>query len=182
MLRRLSTSLSLIAFSLLLLAVPAQAQMTGGSAGSSGDNADAKEAAREVAQEWLTLTDAGEFGKSWDQAAAMMQNQVERKKWKAQGQQMQKQLQDVESRSFAAAQYRESIPKVDGGPFVMVQYKTDFATTTVQELVITTQEEGEWKVAGYTLRPMRAPGQGGPGQGGPGQGGPGSGGPGGGGR
>jgi len=168
---------------MLFLAAPTQAQMP---SASNGQNAEAKEAAKEAASQWLELTDAGEFGKSYDEASTMMQNQVKRDEWITQGEQVKAQnVTDPSSRELVVARYRETLPEADGGPFVLMQYRSEFEPGTFNEIVLARKEEGDWKIAGYQVRPMQrmqqgAPGQGGPGnaggQGGNGQGGNGQGG------
>lgn len=170
MIRRLPTYLTLFAVALALCAAPtAYGQQTGMSA--DGANTEAKQAAQEAASQWLELTDAGEFGKSWDQGASLLQDQVERAQWAQKGEQVQTQLKELKSREFVQAQFRDSLQQVGNGPFVILQYKSEYGVGPVQEIVFTAKEDDTWKVAGYTVRPMRPQGQGAPPQGGPGQGG-----------
>ncbi|WP_179862318.1 DUF4019 domain-containing protein [Longibacter salinarum] len=152
---------------LLFVGAPVMAQ----DSGAATDTAAAKESARAVAQEWLKTNDEGQFDASYQAAASMMQDQVEQKVWAQKNKQKQSQLGDVKSREFAEAQYRESLPQVEGGPFVVIRYEAEYNPATFNEVVLTTQEDGEWKVASYAVQPMRpaAPPQGG--NGGPGGGG-----------
>lgn len=178
MIRRLPTLLLLFALSFTFALAPAQAQLPQGPQGG-GEHADAKQNAREVAEEWLELTDAGQFGQSWDEAATMMQDQIEREQWEQRSSKVHKQLGEVQQRQFAQAQYRDSIQTPQNetldGPFVILMYQSQFGQAgQILEQLITVKRDGSWKVAGYQPRkpPQRGPqGQGGGQQGPPGQGG-----------
>lgn len=164
MIRRLSTFLLLFAVSLAFAIAPAQAQIPQSPQGDD-EHAEAKQNAREVAEQWLELTDAGEFGQSWDEAASMMQDQIEREQWQEAGSQMEDQLGDFQTRQFAQAEYRDSIQTQQEtleGPFVILMYQSQFEAGQIIEQLITVKRDDSWKVAGY--QPQRPPqqGQGGP--------------------
>jgi hypothetical protein len=139
---------------LLFAGAPVMAQDSGDAA---VDTAAVTEEARAVAQEWLKTNDDGQYDASYQAAASMMQDQVEQKVWAEKNEQKKSQLGDVQSREFAAAQYRESLPQVDGGPFVVLRYEAKYKPATFNEVILTTKEEGEWKVASYAVQPMRPP-------------------------
>lgn len=166
MIRRLSTFILLFAISLTFAVAPVQAQMQQ----QGGEHAEAKKQARKVAEQWLQLTDAGQFGKSWDEAASMMQDQIEREQWQKRSSKVHKQLGNLQQRQFAQAQYRDSLqtPQQETlqGPFVILMYQSQFDQAgRIIEQLITVKRDGTWKVAGY--RPQRPPQQGqGRGQGG----------------
>ena len=169
MIRRCVTFITMFFF----IAGAAYAQtspMQGGNA-----NADAKEAARSAASEWLELTDAGEFEASYDAASSLMQDQVEQEQWSQMGSQVEQQVGELQSREFVQSQYTESMQQVDGGPFVILMYQSEYSAGSFREAVITVKEEDTWKVASYQVVPPQpqggAPGQGGGGQSGGGPGG-----------
>lgn len=135
---------------------PASAQDT-----TRGDHADAKEAAREVTEQWLELTDAGDFGESWDEGAALMQNQIPRETWVEQGKEAKDELEALRSRQFSRAQYRDSLQQAPSeGPFVLLTYRSEFEAGSFEEAVLAIKEGDQWKVAGYQVSPYRqsAPG------------------------
>jgi len=138
-------------------------------------NAEAKEAAKAAASEWLELTDSGEFEASYDAASPKMREQVTREKWMQMGSQSEEQVGELQSRNFVGSQYRETVPQVDGGPIVMLMYQSQFESGTFREMVVTVNESDTWKVMGYQVVPPQpqggAPGQGGGGQSGGGPGG-----------
>jgi hypothetical protein len=152
MLRRCAALLTVFLF----IAGSVQAQTPAPAPG--GGNAEAKEAARDAASEWLDLTDAGEFGASYDAASSFMQDQVDRKKWVQMGEKVSDQVGELQSRDFMQAQYRESIPQAEGGPFVVLMYSSQFSSGPFREAVVAVKEEDAWKVAGYQVVPPQPAG------------------------
>lgn len=134
-----------------MTAVPALAQ----DSGMNGEHADAKEAAQEAATEWLELTDTGEFAESYEQSAALMTEKVKQKQWEQKIGQRKRQLGALQSREFAEAQYRDSLQQLPDGEYVLLRYEAQFEKAKFNEVLLTVKENDEWKVASYTLRPMR---------------------------
>lgn len=128
---------------------------------SLGEHAEAKETAREVTEQWLELTDAGDFGESWDEGAPMMQQQISREAWVEQGKQAKDKLKSLQSRQFTRAQYRDSLQQAPSdGPFVLLTYRSEFEVGSFEETVLAVKEEDQWKVAGYQVSPFRDSGLG----------------------
>jgi len=139
----------------LVWAVPTQAQNMPQE--QSPENPEAVEEAREAAEAWLELTDAGSFDESWDQAATLLQDEVSQEEWKSQSEDIVDQVGSIEERNFMGGQYQEDIPDLPEGEYVIMQYEatpSDF-DQSLMEIVATTKEDGEWKVAGYTMRPAQ---------------------------
>lgn len=114
---------------------------------------DAAEAdARDAAEEWLALTDAGQFDESWYAADSTLQNGVAREEWIDQGRRVRGRLDSVRSRRLVRAQYRDSTGLLPGGrPVVLLKYETEFDRGTTLEAVVTTRPNTTWKVAGYRV-------------------------------
>ncbi|WP_410337204.1 DUF4019 domain-containing protein [Longimonas sp.] len=138
----------------LVWAAPAEAQNMPQQQ-QSPENPEAVEEAREAAEEWLELTDAGSFGESWDEAATLLQDEVSQEEWTSQSEDINDQVGDIEERNFMGGQYQEDIPDLPEGEYVIMQYEATPSDLDQQlmEIVATTKEDGEWKVAGYTMRP-----------------------------
>jgi cell division septation protein DedD len=114
----------------------------------------ATEQARAAASSWLSLTDAGQFGPSWDAAAPTLQNGIPRADWIERGTQMRNQLDTLTARTLTRTEYRDSTRQIPGGqPVVALQYRTEFANGSVLEAVITTKPDTAWTVAGYRVVP-----------------------------
>lgn len=141
----------LLAAVLAFPTVSASAQDT-----TRGEHTEAKETAREAAAQWFALTDAGDFGESWDEGATMMQEQITREAWVEQGNQAKDKLKSLRSRQLTEAQYRDSLQQAPaGGPFVLLMYRSEFEAGAFEEVVLTIKEEDHWKVAGYQVAPVR---------------------------
>ena len=117
----------------------------------------AKERAQIAAEAWLALTDDGQFGASWDEAAASLQRSVSREAWQKRGAQVRATLDSLTNRTLTRAVYRDSTTQIPGGaPVVALQYRTAFAGQSALEAVITTKQDTGWKVAGYRVVPPPA--------------------------
>ena len=149
----------------LIWAAPAEAQNMPQQ--QSPENPEAVEEARQAAEEWLELTDSGSFDESWNQAASLLQDEVTQDEWISQSEDVTNQVGSIEGRNFMGGRYQENIPNLPEGEYVIMQYEATPSDLDqkLMEIVATTKEEGEWKVAGYTMRPaaqQQAPSQGSP--------------------
>ncbi len=116
---------------------------------------EAKERARAAATSWLSLTDAGKFGESWDIAAPTLQNGISRATWIERATQSRSQLDSLKSRELERVQYRDSTTQMPTeAPVVTLQYRSEFDADSVLEALVATKQEGEWKVAGYRIVPV----------------------------
>lgn len=144
---------------MVLLTAPVQAQEPDTSAAGDASvdedrTALAREQARAAAASWLSLTDDGQFGESWDAAAPSLQETLSREEWIERGEQARSALPSPASRELQRAQYRDSTAQIPGGkPVVALQYRTDFDGETVLEAVVTAKQDTTWKVAGYRIVP-----------------------------
>lgn len=114
----------------------------------------AKQDARSAARSWLSLTDAGDFGASWDAADTTLQAAISREAWIDQGLRARHRLDTLQSRRLLRVAFRDSTNQFSGGsPVVVLQYGSAFARDSTLEAVITTKREAEWKVTGYRVMP-----------------------------
>lgn len=149
---------SLVLFAGLLSFPVTSASAQDVSADEADEHAAAKEMAREAAEQWLELADAGKFGESWDQGAAMMQDQISREAWMEQGNQAKSEVEALQSRQFSRAQYRALLQQAPReGPFVLLEYRSEFESGPFNEVILTVKEEDAWKVAGYQVAPVQQP-------------------------
>lgn len=150
--RILGTLTALVVASSLLLVVPISAQ-------PGGEHAAAKRQAQTAAEAWLTLVDDDKFAASWDSAAALFRERVERDGWVQRGQQLRDTVQAPSTRTLATTQYRDSLQRASGsGPFVILKYRSSFGAGRFEELLLTVREDTTWKVTGYQVTPLRPPG------------------------
>lgn len=114
----------------------------------------AKQEARTAARSWLSLTDAGDFGASWDRADTTLQETISRDAWIDQGLRARHRLDTLQSRQLLRVEFRDSTKQLSGeGPVVVLQYGSAFARDSTLEAVITTKRDAAWKVAGYRVVP-----------------------------
>ena len=110
--------------------------------------------AEAAALAWLALTDAGDYSRSWDQAASIFQASISKQNWMDALQNVRKPLGNLVSRKVKSAQYAASLPGAPDGEYVVIQYETQFenkksATETVTPHL---EKDGSWKVSGYYIK------------------------------
>jgi hypothetical protein len=129
----------------------------------------AAQAREEVAitgvREWLGLADSGQFGSTWDQAGQLFQGSVTREKWEASLTAARKSYGNVEQRNLKTVVVTENLSGAPAGKYLITTFETKFvqAPGSVTEAVTSVLESsGQWKVVGYTVKPIE--GQNGNGQ------------------
>lgn len=127
----------------ILTLPPAQAQ-----------DAEKVAGAEAAALKWLTLTDAGDYARSWDTAAALFQGSISKPNWATALANARQPLGGIVSRKLKSAKYTRSLPGAPEGEYVVIQYEAHFehkdsAIETVTPLL---DKGGLWKVSGYFIR------------------------------
>ncbi|MDP2320213.1 MAG: DUF4019 domain-containing protein [Acidobacteriota bacterium] len=115
-----------------------------------------EDAAQAVAESWVKLVDAVDYGASWDEAATVFKNAVTKEQWTAAATGARAPLGSVASRTLASRQITDQPPPgAPAGTYAIIRYTTTFANVpTVNELVILILDgDRGWRVAGYTVRP-----------------------------
>jgi hypothetical protein len=107
-------------------------------------------AARDAAERWLALLDAGEFGKAWDQSARLFRERVSRQQWVSDIPGHRAPLGAMKARRTEVASYKVTMPGAPDGEYVTVRFSTDFEKKKdAQELVTLVYENGAWRPLGY---------------------------------
>ena len=118
--------------------------------------ADSKleEAASARAEAWLALVDQGNYGQSWDEAAALFKGAVPKAKWEEQVRVVRTPLGKLVSRKLKSRQYAESLPGAPDGKYVVIQYDTVFANkkSAVETITPMQDADGAWRVSGYYIK------------------------------
>jgi len=127
----------------LLCAVPAKAQETAKVAG-----------AQAAATSWLALTDAGNYSRSWDEAAGFFQAAVAKPNWTKAVSNARQPLGSLKSRKVDTSVVERSLPGAPDGEYVVIHYQTQFEhkESAVETLTLVLEKDGSWKVAGYYIR------------------------------
>jgi hypothetical protein len=115
---------------------------------------EAEKAAEAAASTWLATVDAGLYGKSWDEAAAMFQAAVGRAQWEAALTQVRQPLGALVSRKLRGAKYTTEVPGAPAGEYVILQFDTSFANGSGKTETVTPMKgkDGTWRVSGYYIK------------------------------
>jgi hypothetical protein len=110
--------------------------------------------AEAVAVAWLALMDAGDYPRSWDQAASFVQASISKPNWIHAVGSARQPLGTLISRKVKSATFTRSLPGVPDGEYVVIKYDTQFehkdaAIETVTPLL---DKDGSWKVSGYFIK------------------------------
>ena len=117
--------------------------------------ADAVTKGQAAVEAWLTLTDAGKYGESWEAGASMFQTAITKAAWEKAMNDARKPLGAVKNRRLKSATFATSIPQAPPGQYVIVQYDTAFdgLPGAVETVTAVREKDGSWKGAGYFIRP-----------------------------
>lgn len=107
-----------------------------------------------AATAWLAEVDAGRYGASWDQAAALFRGAVTKAQWEQQLGAARSPLGKLVSRQVRSTQAAKSLPGAPDGDYLVIELAASYehkqqATETVTVLF---EKDGRWRVAGYFIR------------------------------
>lgn len=111
-------------------------------------------AALAAAKTWLGLVDAGEYGESWETAAAYFKSTVTKDYWQQALPAVRKLFGEPISRKLGSITYTQSLPAAPEGEYVVIEIATTFenkkhAIETVHSML---DSDGEWRVSGYFIK------------------------------
>lgn len=134
-----------------LLMLPVQAANTPTPTQTAPDQ-NALKASAAASLSWLQLLDRGDYGKSWDDAAALMKLTVPKNDWIQILNKMRKPFGSVKSRQVAdqrTAKDPQGLPK---GDYMVLFYNTEFSSKSgAHELVTLYFDDGKWNVLTYQV-------------------------------
>lgn len=110
--------------------------------------------AQEAASRWLTLTDGGNYGASWDQASGAFQAAITRAGWETLVKPVRAPLGAVKSRKLKSAVFARTLPGAPEGEYFVVQYDTEFENHAgaVETVTPMRDKDGAWRVSGYYIK------------------------------
>ncbi|MEP6995752.1 MAG: DUF4019 domain-containing protein [Acidobacteriota bacterium] len=113
--------------------------------------------AQEVAERWLPTVDAGQYGESWDAAAALFKQTVNREQWIDALTKRRSPLGQVQSRKLRVAQYVTDMPGAPSGEYVVIEYDTAFSAggAMIERVTPMKDPDGSWRVSGYFVLPAK---------------------------
>jgi len=114
-----------------------------------------------LAQQWLALVDEGKYADSWSAAGKLFQANMPQEKWGQVLTGARKPLGNVLSRELAGREIKTDIPGAPAGQYALVGFKTNFEhkTDMIETVTLILEEDGQWKVVGYSANPKPAEGQ-----------------------
>ena len=123
-------------------------------AGTMAPAAGPEREAQKAAEAWLALVDQGNYGASWDEAAAMFKEKVPRAQWVAMAGKARSPLGALASRSLIGARFMRELPQAPDGEYVVIQYSASFAkkAKAVETVTPMKDPDGVWRVSGYYVR------------------------------
>jgi hypothetical protein len=118
------------------------------------ETGNAESQALEAAKTWLVLTDSGDYGQSWENAATYFKGAVRKTQWGETAKAVREPLGAVVTRSLKSTTYATSLPGAPDGKYVVIQFSSSFrnkanATETVTPML---DKDGQWRVSGYYIK------------------------------
>lgn len=107
-----------------------------------------------AATTWLAVADAGDYPRSWREAAGLLQTSVTQPKWESALQTGRSQLGGVKSRTLKSATFSRTLTGAPDGEYVLIQYETqfEFKPQAIETLTTMKDKGNVWKVAGYFIK------------------------------
>ncbi len=116
--------------------------------------ATAEKKAALAAEPWLALVDQGEYSRSWETAAELLKDAVDRREFIRKVGEARKPLGKVISRTPLSAKYTTALPGAPDGQYVIIQYKTVFEkkAAAVETVTPMLDKDKKWRVSGYYIK------------------------------
>ena len=106
-----------------------------------------------AATAWLELVDAGDYGQSWDRAAALFKKAVTREQWVQSLSAIREPLGSLVSREVLSKQHLTELPGAPDGDYVVIQFETSFENKKQAVETVTPMLDGDtWKVSGFFIK------------------------------
>jgi hypothetical protein len=134
---------TLFALTLLLAFAEAQAQTD-----------EVPAVAEQSTLSWLSLTDRGQYGQSWTDAASLFQAAISSADWVRSLTAARSPLGQLMSREVSSATFARTLPGAPDGEYVVFQFSTSFENkaSAVETVTAMKDQDGKWRVAGYFIK------------------------------
>lgn len=132
----------------------AQTILTPGATNRASEHQADIVSARAAALLWLGRVDAGEFGRSWQEAAPYFQRISTEARWTDLLGNVRLPLGRPVYREATTGEFSVVMPGMPDGAYVFLQFQTEFERkkTTVETMTLLRDTDGRWKVAGYFIK------------------------------
>jgi len=127
----------------------------GGVSGVAATQAKSSEdAAQAAAESWLALVDAGQYEKSWTEAATPFKAAVTRDQWRQALTAVRDPLGKLVSRKIHSRTYMEKMPGAPDGKYVVLEFDTVFQnkSSAVETVTPMLDKDNTWRVSGYYIK------------------------------
>jgi len=143
--------LGLALISSLWLTVPAASAQA--PEASDAEKAEAIDAAIAVVDPWLARVDADDFASAYAALGRPIQDRVSENEWVAALEDVRTHIDAPSKRERSISQYRPTMKKMDGGPFVSLLYEGSYELGTFSEMILVRKEQAGWTIVGYQIVP-----------------------------
>jgi len=103
---------------------------------------------------WLAMVDAGNYDASWREAASFLRGAVSQEDFKKSMVGVRQPLGRMLSRKVKSRTYRESLPGVPDGKYVVLEFDASFENkkTAVETVTPMQESDGTFRVSGYFIK------------------------------
>lgn len=112
----------------------------------------AEEEAEQAATAWLALVDHSRYAASWDEASPAFKAAVPKQRWQQALAAVRQPLGACRSRRRLSRRLVDSLPGAPPGPYVVLQFATEFDGRKEAVETVTPALAGGWHVSGYFIR------------------------------
>ena len=114
----------------------------------------AEAAAISAAKDWLSLLEDEKYGNSWDEAADVFKEAIQREQWIKTIQPISKPLGKTLKRELVSTTYRTTLPGAPDGEYFVIQFETSFENkkSTTETITPALDKKGKWRVSGYYIK------------------------------
>jgi hypothetical protein len=120
---------------------------------SDAAKAEAIDAAIAVVDPWLDRVDADAFASAYAPLGTPIQDRVSESEWVAAMKDVRTHIDAPSERERTISQYRPTMEKMDGGPFVSLLYEGSYDLGTFSEMILVRKEDAGWTIVGYQVVP-----------------------------
>jgi len=120
---------------------------------AQASEADEK-AAVQAAEAWLKTVDAGDYAKSWEDAATLFKGVVPKADWVPKVKGVREPLGKLLKRTVLSKTYAEELPGAPAGKYVVIQFATSYEkkNAAIETVTPMLDKDGKWHVSGYFIK------------------------------
>ncbi len=115
---------------------------------------DKKKKAIQSAEEWLKLSDNGDFTSCWEMSSAYFKLVIPKDKLNQSMTAVRNPLGKLISRKLKSVKYATSLPGIPDGEYIIIEYNTTFGNkkSAVETIRPSLDKDGQWRVSAYFIR------------------------------